>query len=168
MNSPAVRGLWTLFCIAWVIATAWLLYALTFGNYGEFDPEQRWLGVQTEVALTEVVSLDADTTPGLTLVHVRSRFCSCNPLADAHAETVPEQVTQHWVTADEVRATGFDLPATPAALIFNDGELIYAGPYASGAFCAIEDSLIDSILRGIQPLAGTYLNGLVRACRCLT
>lgn len=152
-------------------ATAWLLYSLTFANYGEFDPEQRWLGATPNLSLNSLVAqsnIDGALSQGLSLVHVRSSFCSCNPLADAHTAQVPDDINQHWVSADSVIAAGFELPATPAALIFDNGQLIYAGPYASGAFCAVEDSLIDSILTGEKPLAGTYLNGLVRACRCLT
>ena len=170
LRSKALRSAWAVFCLVWVLATAWLLYSLTFANYGEFDPEQRWLGSAQSIQLNELVpaadSKVADS--GLTLVHVRSSWCSCNPLADGHTETVPDEVEQHWVTADTVRAAGFELPATPAALIFDNGQLIYAGPYASGAFCSVEDSLIETILTGEQALAGTYLNGLVQACRCLT
>ena len=153
-----------------VAATAWLLYALTFANYGEFDPEQRWLGATPTLNLNVLLadSSSARDSSGLILVHVRESFCSCNPLANAHTATIPEHVEQHWVSPETVIAAGFDLPATPAALIFENDQLMYAGPYASGAFCAVEDSLIDSLLTGEQPLAGTYLNGLVRACRCLT
>lgn len=162
---PGYRNLWYICCVTWVIATAWLLYYFTFANYGEFDPEQSWLQSQQTPSLE---SIGIDQSSSMTLVHVRTSYCSCNPLADAHTATVPDSVAQHWISADALATTGFHLPATPAALIYQHGELIYAGPYASGAFCAVEDSLIDDILRGEQQLAGTYLNGLVRACRCLT
>ncbi len=160
----AGRCAWVVFCVLWVIATAWVLYYFTFANYGEFDPEQTWLGQSSELRITD---LGLPQGSGMHIVHVRAPYCSCNPLADAHTVTIPDTVNQHWASADDIAATGFDLPATPAALIFKDGALMYAGPYASGAFCAVEDSLIDDILRGQQQLAGTYLNGLVRACRCL-
>lgn len=163
---PIVRFAWGAFCVAWVGVTAWLLYYFTFANYGEFDPNQAWLGTTPTLTLSQLT--DTPSESGLSLVHVRSRLCSCNPLADAHTATIPEHVNQHWVDAKRVSETGFVLPATPAALIFSEGELIYAGPYASGAFCAVEDSLIEDILNGSQQLAGSYLNGLVRACRCLT
>ena len=158
------KALWQIFCVLWVIATAALLYHFTFANYGEFDPEQEWLSSQAVLQLSD---LELPATASLTLVHVRSPYCSCNPLADAHSKTVPEEVAQHWLTASDVAAQGFTLPASPAALIFDGEQLIYAGPYASGAFCSVEDSLIEDILNGEQRLAGTYLNGLVKACRCL-
>lgn len=168
-KTKALRRIWAVLCLVWVLATAWLLYSMTFANYGEFDPEQRWLGTSQPIQLSQLVPSAGSevASAGLTLVHVRSSWCSCNPLADAHTETVPDDVAQHWVTVDTVQAAGFDLPATPAALIFDNDQLIYAGPYASGAFCSVEDSLIDAILTGEQALAGTYLNGLVQACRCL-
>lgn len=164
------RSAWAVFCLVWVLATAWLLYSLTFANYGEFDPQQRWLGASQRIQLSDLVAPTeiAGAGSGLTLVHVRSSWCSCNPLADSHTETVPDHVNQQWISAETVQATGFELPATPAALIFDNGQLIYAGPYASGAFCAVEDSLIETILTGEQALAGTYFNGLVQTCRCLT
>ena len=169
LRSKTLRTVWAVFCLVWVLATGWLLYSLTFANYGEFDPEQRWLGSAQSIQLNALVPAAESkvANSGLTLVHVRSSLCSCNPLADGHTATVPDDVEQHWVSADTVQAAGFDLPATPAALIFDKGQLIYAGPYASGAFCSVEDSLIDTILTGEQALAGTYLNGLVQACRCL-
>jgi hypothetical protein len=151
-------------CIGWFVASGYVLYYFTFGNYGEFDPEQQWLTVQPTLSLGD---LNIDNQEGLTLVHVRAPFCSCNPLADAHKDTIGEHIHQYQRSANEVHHAGFTLPATPAALIFDDDTLIYAGPYASGAFCSVEDSLIEDILSGEQQLAGTYLNGLVRACRCL-
>lgn len=159
------KTLWYLFCVTWAIVTAVVLYHFTFGNYGEFDPEQRWLNAQPEIQLQD---LNLPATDSLTLVHVRTPYCSCNPLADAHSKTVPEQVAEHWVSVNDLQQQGFELPASPAALIFDGQQLIYAGPYASGAFCAVEDSLIEDILNGEQRLAGTYMNGLVKACRCLS
>lgn len=158
------KTLWYLFCALWVSATAGVLYHFTFGNYGEFDPQQRWLNVQSQLRLQD---LDLPVTDSLSLVHVRAPYCSCNPLANAHSNTVPEHVAQHWLQASDLEPLGFELPASPAALIFDGEQLIYAGPYASGAFCSVEDSLIEDILNGEQRLAGTYMNGLVKACRCL-
>lgn len=160
------KTMWQIFCALWVLATALLLYHLTFANYGEFDPQQKWLSHgDTQLQLSD---LEFPVADALALVHVRTPYCSCNPLANAHSETVPDQVAQHWLTAAELESQGFPLPAAPAALIFDGDQLIYAGPYASGAFCAVEDSLIEDILNGGQQLAGPYLNGLIRACRCLT
>lgn len=160
------KTLWHLFSALWVLLTAWLLYQFTFANYGEFDPQQQWLS-QADTLL-QLSDLELPVSDALTLVHVRTPYCSCNPLANAHSESVPDQVTQHWLPAEALEKHDFTLPATPAALIFDGNQLIYAGPYASGAFCAVEDSLIDDILSGHQQLAGPYLNGLIRACRCLT
>ncbi|RUO33329.1 DUF6436 domain-containing protein [Aliidiomarina soli] len=156
---------WQVFCAIWVVATAAILYHFTFGNYGEFDPQQRWLDAQPSLTLS---ALDLPPQQGLTLVHVRRSFCSCNPLADNHRDSVPDQVEQHQLDITRVEAAGFSMPASPAALIFDGDELIYAGPYASGALCSVENSLIEDILVGQQRLAGPFLNGLVKACRCLS
>lgn len=155
---------WVLFTL-WVGLTGAVLYYLTFGNYGEFDPEQDWLQVQTSPQLNE---LGFTSTDGLTLIHIRDPYCSCNPLANAHISTVPDDVPQHWLSADELRDTGFAVPATPMALIFDGDDMIYAGPYASGPLCSPGNSLIETILHEEQRLAGLYLNGLIRTCRCLS
>src|SRR5690554_4902886 len=147
----------------WAVS-AWLLYSLTFANVGEFDPNQIWLG---ESASMSAESLGLERSDDIQVVHVRAPFCSCNPLADQHVAALPQNVQQHWRSADSLQAHGVTLPATPAVLIFQQNQLIYAGPYASGALCSVENSLIDDILTGKQQLAGTFYNGMVRTCRCL-
>lgn len=155
---------WVLFTI-WVGITGAVLYYLTFGNYGEFDPRQEWLQIQHSPSIEQLGFKPAD---GLTLIHVRDAYCSCNPLANAHTSIVPQDVPQHWLSAEQLRGTGFSVPATPMALIFDGEQMIYAGPYASGPLCSPGNSLIEDILHQEQQLAGLYLNGLIRSCRCLS
>lgn len=163
------RQVWlgALILIAWVAASSAALYYFNFRDYGEFDPQQRWLAADKALQLTDLGITSID--PGqMTLVHVRSPGCSCNTYVQAHITDLSGDFKQHTRTLATVTATGFTVPATPLALVFKGNQLYYAGPYASGPFCNSEDSLIADLLSGNVNLPGSYRNGLVKACRCLT
>lgn len=159
------RHLWAeLLFLTWLLGSALGLYYLTFKDYGEFDPEQLWLGWQAPTDIGQRLDLAADANL-VTLVSVREGGCSCNSYVDAHlqqhaavnvVERTPAQLSQ----------LGFVVPASPMAMVFYGQQLVYAGPFASGPFCATDNSLIDDIVNQNTRLAGTFLNGLIKACRC--
>ncbi|RUO31570.1 hypothetical protein CWE12_00800 [Aliidiomarina sedimenti] len=160
--------------LGWAILIGWLglstffMYRFVFADYGEFDPGQQWLGNQSEPSLTQLAIQPAT---GFTLIKVSSASCSCNSylashLADLHSGLEqPLEVVERSIA--EVEASGLSVPATPMALLYDGDSLVYAGPFATGPFCASENSLIRDILKRQTRLAGSYLNGLVKACRCL-
>ncbi|MGX5913975.1 DUF6436 domain-containing protein [Aliidiomarina sp. Khilg15.8] len=156
-----------LILIAWVAASSAALYYFTFQDYGEFDPEQSWLSPATELQLSDL-QITADEPDQITLIHVWDDSCSCNAYVKDHIDQLSGDFAEHRRSVAQVSATGFAVPATPLALIFKGDQLYYAGPYASGPFCNSEDSLIADLLAGRVNLAGSYRNGLVKACRCLT
>lgn len=158
-----------LFVVWVVLASAGLFY---FGNqhYGQFGGDSDWQqSVVTEFNLTE---LNVDVSPGIQVVHVQQPNCICNSRVEEHIALfagdyqVPEPAQYRRQLAD-IAAAGFVLPASPAVLIFNNGHLIYAGPYATGPLCSVADSLIAPILRQEIRLPGLWLNGEAKACRCL-
>lgn len=155
--------------IAWVSLSTLALYYFIFANYGEFDPEQHWLGWQPPTQLGQLLALSTDHQQW-SVVHVRDEGCSCNAYLAAHlADLSAEhpQLDQRNASVGTLNDYGFIVPATPMAMVFQGQQLVYAGPYASGPFCASEDSLIDDLLSQRTQLAGTYLHGLVKACRCI-
>ncbi|MDP5208045.1 DUF6436 domain-containing protein, partial [Alishewanella sp. SMS9] len=145
------------------------LFKFGLNQYGEFDPNQQWTTQPPVLSLTE---LGLVNNTGWHVVHVLESQCGCSRLAREHADVFSEryQITaqqQSYRSAAELAAANFVLPAVPAVLLFDDGQLVYAGPYASGPMCSTSDSFLTSILARSVQLPGLWLNGEVKACRCL-
>tara|TARA_R110002126_G_scaffold15185_7_gene62497 strand:+ start:1544 stop:2065 length:522 start_codon:yes stop_codon:yes gene_type:complete len=158
-----------LFVIWVVLASAGLFY---FGNqhYGTFAPDNHWQNNAPSVFLIEALGIAA--AAGKQVVHVQSAKCARNRLVEAHLRQFDEDYklsadAQFTLQLSQVAAAEFVLPAAPAILIFEDGRLIYAGPYATGPLCSPSDSLIAPILRNEVQLPGRWLNAEAKACRCL-
>lgn len=157
--------------VIWLGASTFAMYWFTFSDYGEFDPQQEWLGATPSITLSQL-GVAATPDSDMHIVHVQEQGCSCNRYVNNHIDILSAQSTlaereQHWMSAQQVEHAGLRVPATPMALIFQNNQLLYAGPYATGPFCAVNDSLITDILTGTTKLAGGWLNGLVKSCRCL-
>ena len=150
----------------WVVVVSAALFYLGQRHYGVFAPDSKWQSNTFNVS-----ALGLSATSGFQLLHVFADGCVCNARARAHIRQldilqVPKGVQQHFFRPAEISAAGFTLPATPAVLIFLQGKLLYAGPYASGPLCALDDSLIAPILKDKVILPGLWLNAETSACRC--
>lgn len=66
----------------------------------------------------------------------------------------------------EAKALGFEVMAAPLLLLFQNQQLIYAGPVATDLLCSDNASLLDGIVSGTTLLPGFWLNGESTACRC--
>lgn len=152
----------------WLIATTVAIYWLTFNNYGEFDPQQAWLGWLPPEGIARDIGI-SNHHEETTLAVVTEDGCSCNSFLRTHLNDMRFD-NQALHTMELAPATlnehGFIVPATPMAMVFYGDELVYAGPFATGPFCASEDSLLVGVIERKQTLAGTFLNGFVNACRC--
>ncbi|HLV47476.1 MAG TPA: DUF6436 domain-containing protein [Aliidiomarina sp.] len=164
--------------VIWVVASSVYLYVWAFTDYGYFDEQNQWLGL-TEMApaqtklltyfdLSEVASVNQRL-----LVHIRETGCRCNAYADQHADDLLADVQgqQITLTVAEANALNISVPATPMVAVFqlkeSTAKLIYAGPYASGPFCSADDSFLPAVLGGGLDISGPWLNGGVKACRCV-
>ena len=164
MNNTSVRlPLAVAIFLCWIILSSLLLFYLGNRYIGSFSDTLDW-GTPT----LDIQALGVQPERGFQLVHVFAKHCVCNARVKAHLtqQLLLPTESQSTITAATVAAAGFRLPATPAVLIFSDGKLIYAGPYASGASCAVQDSLISPILQQKLILPGLWLNGNVNTCRC--
>jgi hypothetical protein len=153
----------------WILLVSVALYRLNFTDYGEFDADFRWHGVQAKL---DVALLQLPASDDWQLVHVLAPACRCSVLAQQHIAQLstelalrPEQ--QFYRSAAEIAAAGLLLPALPAVLVLQQGQLIYAGPYASGPECSAATSFLPALVRGELRLSATWLNGETKACRCL-
>lgn len=164
-NSGRIRWALLIF-ISWIVATSLSLFYLGNRHYDVFAGDDSWHNDNINTQL-----LGLPSAQGFQLVHVFDSSCACNLRAKAHIRQLEQddtlaQVGQHFVDASRLAAIGFYLPATPAVLVFYAGQLIYAGPYASGPLCALDDSLIAPILKQELILPGPWLNSNVTTCRC--
>ncbi|MCB5226823.1 DUF6436 domain-containing protein [Alishewanella sp. 16-MA] len=156
--------------ISWVVVASSSLYFFGQHYYGLFDQAGLWHSpASSEFAIER---LGIASVSAKQVVHVTEVGCVCNRLAAEHRDLftgtyqIPAE-RQFQLSAEHLQAAGFTLPAAPAVLIFEHGQLIYAGPYATGPLCSVDDSLIAPILRNTLQLPGLWLNGEVKACRCL-
>lgn len=145
--------------LTWIIVSSVGLYVWAFSSYGEFDPQGQLYSFSSEFQI-----------PQEQVFHIRAGGCRCSRYADRHVEQVfaEHAGAESWLSVEEARAMGFIVPATPMVVIVQNGRIAYAGPYATGPFCAEADSFLPEILSGQRQLAGPWLNGNVNACRCLT
>lgn len=153
----------------WLISSSIILFRFGFLNYGVFDPQQEWAWQQQSLSLTE---LQLPTSTGWQLIHVLDDSCGCSRLARQHISLFSDDYgvaaeQQYFMSAIELANAGFPLPAIPAVLLFHEGQLMYAGPYASGPLCSPSKSFLTALLSGQTNLPGTWLNGETKACRCL-
>ncbi|MBU1312342.1 MAG: hypothetical protein KKE30_22675 [Gammaproteobacteria bacterium] len=150
----------------WIIVVSAVLFYLGQRHYGVFAPDQVWHNSDIDVS-----AFGLTASAGFQVLHVFADGCVCNLRAKAHIRQLdkqlqPEQAEQYFFSPDQIVSAGFTLPATPAVLIFSHGKLLYAGPYASGPLCAVDDSLIAPILQQQVILPGLWLNAETSACRC--
>lgn len=155
--------------IAWLLFSSVLLYRFGFAHYGTFDEKQLWRFDSTGITLSQLAIPEVS---GWQVVHVLDSNCGCSRLAQSHAGMFRELYElpasqQLYRTAAELAAAGFVLPAVPAVLLFDQGKLVYAGPYASGPLCSTNNSFITSLISRQTQLEGLWLNGESKACRCL-
>lgn len=150
----------------WIILTSAALFYLGQRHYGVFAADNFWHSNNIDV-----VALGITAASGFQLLHVFADGCVCNSRARAHIRQldtlqIPEDVEQYFFSPAEITSAGFVLPATPAVMILSQGKLLYAGPYASGLLCALDDSLIVPILKQQIILPGPWLNAETSSCRC--
>lgn len=155
--------------LLWLVLTSIALLVLGNQYYGEFASDNQWL---TGTAELTPQALGLPVQPGIQVVHVLQEGCVCNSAAKRHqAQFTPaygvSAAAQAQRTVDAIAAAGLRLPATPALLIFDNGKLQYAGPYATGPLCSVSDSLIEPIVKKQVALSGLWLNSEAKACRCV-
>lgn len=162
----------------WVVASSVYLYVWGFSDYGYFDQHNNWLGL-TDVTTQQAALLEhLEQVKGLkagqrVLVHIRQPGCRCNTYAERHTQDLLAGIegAQITLTVHQAKALQIPIPATPMVAVFvladhEQLELVYAGPYASGPFCAADDSFLPAVLDGSIDMSGPWFNGGVKACRC--
>lgn len=151
----------------WISLGSAALFYLGQRHYGEFAGAERW-----QVDGLSLTALGLPLQEGITLLHVMDDGCPCNYRARGHQRALVQdaslsQLQHHYSSAAVLAQAGFALPATPAVLVFINGQLQYAGPYASGVLCSVNDSFVIPLITQQVKLPGAWLNGEAKACRCI-
>ena len=79
---------------------------------------------------------------------------------------MPDGVEQIFQSVSDMQQLGIDVPATPMIILMNEGQLNYAGPYATGPLCTAQTDILLPIVKGDVLLSGPWLNSAAVSCRC--
>ena len=160
----------------WIAGSAAAFYWFFLGHYGVFDQQGLWqqqplLPVQVQHKLKQQLVPDAIWQAVL----ITDSNCNCSSFAKEHLlrmqQRQPDLIVKE-LELDEAKALGLtlglDIIAAPLLLLFQNQQLLYAGPLATDLMCSDNASLLDGIINGTTRLPGFWLNGESTACRCVT
>lgn len=160
----------------WITGSAAAFYWFFLGHYGVFDAQGVWqqqplLPQQVQIKLSH--QLEPDRLWQAVLI--TDSNCNCSSFAKEHLlrmqQRQPDLIIKE-LELDEAKALGLtlglDIIAAPLLLLFQNQQLLYAGPLATDLLCSDNASLLDGIINGSTQLPGFWLNGESTACRCVT
>jgi Domain of unknown function (DUF6436) len=158
----------------WIAGSAAAFYWFFLGHYDVFDQQGVWqqqplLPKQVQIKLNNQLLPDRLWQAVL----ITDPNCSCSSFATEHLlrmqQRQPDLIVQE-LELDEAKALGLtlglDIIAVPLLLLFQNQQLLYAGPLATDLMCSDNASLLDGIINGTTRLPGFWLNGESTACRC--
>jgi hypothetical protein len=156
--------------LLWLAGSAAAFYWFFLGHYGVFDEQSEW---QHQPLLPAQVQskLNRQLSPNhlWQAVLITDSHCSCSSFAKEHLQRMqqrqPDLVVKELELA-EATALGIDIIATPLLLLFQNQQLLYAGPLATDFMCSDKASVLEGIISGLTVLPGFWLNGESTACRC--
>ncbi len=189
---PKGRGIMALVLVTlWLLGTVYAFWWFQFRDIRTFELEAAALQELTFVQ-PPVSTKAADGRP--LVVHFRDPDCACTRFNDAHVRQLVQAYAargidfrvHELVPAGENPAELFGrgmeavrvtkellaaLPAVPAAAVWDErGNLVYLGPYASGAVCVTGEgryveNVLDALLRDEQIETAAQR---VKGCFCRT
>jgi Domain of unknown function (DUF6436) len=188
---------WTALCV-WLLGTLGAFWFFEMQDWRPFVSQGARSFALGDIAEVEAwfhahLETDARGRAQLTVVHLFSPDCRCNPALERHLQRLVEHYRPRGVRfvaalapriSNESVAAPVGLPivvstdrslahaginTAPAALIFDEhGRLIYYGPYSDSAWCGSASGLVEPILDGA--LAGQPPTGrlpAVQGCFCV-
>ena len=147
-------------CFAAVIILLWLgLSAAAFWYY-----QWRWneqFSFQEQVALfngnefSELLK-QASVAGSITVVHLGRDGCFCNRFNEPHRQAIKEKYQPLGVAfRNATLPAELDLATPSVALVNDQGQLAYFGPYSDSLLCSLGDGLVepllDQMLQGYLP-----------------
>lgn len=85
------------------------------------------------------------------VIHFVDESCACYEVSKVHRQSVEAlaefegMVNRHVNWDDSMKQM---IPASPAvAVISESGQLVYLGPYSSGAFCTADNGLVEPFIK---------------------
>lgn len=156
----------------WITGSAAAFYWFFLGHYGVFDEQGVWQ--QQQLILEQVQhQLKQQLVQGTSwqAVLITDSDCSCSSFAKEHLLRMQQRQSNLSVKKlelSEAKALGLNVFAAPLLLLFQNQQLVYAGPLATDLMCSDNSSVLDGIINGTTQLHGLWLNGESTACRCVT
>ncbi|CCQ11297.1 Secreted protein, containing thioredoxin-like domain [Pseudoalteromonas luteoviolacea B = ATCC 29581] len=153
MTNNLHKLIWPSLFLFWLTLASCLVYYVSAESVSKFDPNYtlvesslspdfdeefiNWLVTQTRI-------------DGRSVVHITSQECRCNLVSQRHRESVAKLAEDHlfnnlYITTDNPHF----VPSTPAiAIIDEQNQLVYFGPYSTGYFCSAGDGIAEPFING--------------------
>ncbi len=156
----------------WIAGSAAAFYWFFLAHYGVFDEQGLWqqqplLPAQVQHQLKQQLVHDISWQAVL----VTDSDCNCSSFAKEHLLRMQQRQPNLAVKKlglSEAKALGLKVFAAPLLLLFQNQQLVYAGPLATDLMCSDNSSVLDDIVNGTTQLPGFWLNAESTACRCVT
>lgn len=153
--------------VAWLSATIAVFIYLTQQRLVVFDPHHQLLNTSSKIILDQLPEL-----PARSVVHFYDNRCSCTNRTRTHQAAINKLATAQGFTVVNIKlsdnAIAPSIPAVPAiAIVGDNNDLLYAGPYATGLDCSENNSLVDVVLHNFaQGFSTPTIISDARGCYC--
>lgn len=110
--------------------------------------------------------------PTRSVVHFYDNRCHCTNQTRTHQAAINKLATAQGFTVVNIElsdnAIAPSIPAVPAiAIVGDNNDLLYAGPYATGVDCSENNSLVDVVLHNFaQGFSAPTIISDARGCYC--
>lgn len=168
------RSVVTLAFSCWALVTGALLYYSSDTRLIVFDTEgtlaSRSASLTYDQQLVTWLSQQGLTTRN-TVIHITDPACPCYSISQPHRDSVVALAEKHGYQNQYLNWTPMaknNIPASPAVVVISaDNQLIYVGPYSSGAFCTADNGLVEPFIKGSsKPLPGAVVVTDAIGCYC--
>ncbi len=137
--------------VIWLVFTTSAFYILTKQKLTLFDPQGKLTDI-TAVQLSQTLSSLTNTHSGKRLIHISQANCNCNLNSEQHILAAHQnaQINQFEIIQLSL-AEHKILPSTPAvALIDDNNDLLYFGPYGAGLYCGETAGYVQTVLNNLS------------------
>ncbi|GBL03774.1 thioredoxin-like domain-containing protein [Glaciecola sp. KUL10] len=139
----------------WFIASSTAI--IFFGNKGlqEFDPNLRLSMTLMDLDFEEKLVSVLPHSSTAKIYHIIDSSCPCAFVNNIHRSSLNKWAEQHQVDQTQLSLSDYPqlsafVPSTPAvAVIDNESQLVYFGPYSEGAGCLQSEGLVDTVIKPV-------------------
>ncbi|NVK25147.1 MAG: hypothetical protein HWE10_09485 [Gammaproteobacteria bacterium] len=164
----------------WLITGTWFVFTLicfvylTFDRLIAFDPQDKLTNISPDVFQQKLVDINKDLLgiepkKGI-ILHFQQNDCACNVSSEAHVNALKELAQMHTVEFRNIDPTLIPdiVPSTPSVAILDDnGQLVYFGPYGEGLDCSQTDGFALTVFNNyLKGFSASLLISDAEGCYC--